>query len=83
MGVRPEDVTVLLDGAGERNLTAPVYSAELTGENTLVSVRIGDNLLTMRADRNFRVDFDQLIGVRIPADRVFLFDDETQKRVDF
>jgi multiple sugar transport system ATP-binding protein len=83
MGVRPEDVTVLLDGTGERNLTAPVYSAELTGENTLVSVRIGDNLLTMRADRNFRVDFDQLIGVRIPADRVFLFDDETQKRVDF
>ena len=83
MGVRPEDVTVLLDGTGERNLTAPVYSAELTGENTLVSVRIGDNLLTMRADRNFRVDFDQLIGVHIPADRVFLFDEETQKRVDF
>jgi len=83
MGVRPEDVTVLLNGTGDRNLTAPVYSAELTGESTLVSVRIGDNLLTMRADRNFRVDFDQLIGVRIPADRVFLFDQETQKRVDF
>jgi multiple sugar transport system ATP-binding protein len=83
MGVRPEDVTVLLNGTGDRNLTAPVYSAELTGESTLVSVRIGDNLLTMRADRNFRGDFDQLIGVRIPADRVFLFDQETQKRVDF
>jgi multiple sugar transport system ATP-binding protein len=83
MGVRPEDVTVLLNGTGDRNLTAPVYSAELTGESTLVSVRIGDNLLTMRADRNFRGEFDQLIGVRIPADRVFLFDQESQKRVDF
>jgi multiple sugar transport system ATP-binding protein len=83
MGVRPEDVTVLMDGTAERNLTAPVYSAELTGDSTLVSVRIGENLLTMRTDRNFRGDFDQLIGVRIPADRVYLFDQETQKRVDF
>ncbi len=83
MGVRPEDVTVLMDGSGERNLTAPVYSAELTGDSTLVSVRVGDHLLTMRADRNFRGDFDQLIGVRIPAERVYLFDQETQKRVDF
>ena len=83
MGVRPEDVTVLMDGSGERNLTAPVYSAELTGDSTLVSVRVGDHLLTMRTDRNFRGDFDQLIGVRIPADRVYLFDQETQNRVDF
>jgi multiple sugar transport system ATP-binding protein len=83
MGVRPEDVTVLMDSSGERNLTAPVYSAELTGDSTLVSVRVGDHLLTMRTDRNFRGDFDQLIGVRIPADRVYLFDQETQKRVDF
>ncbi|MET0483429.1 MAG: ABC transporter ATP-binding protein [Aestuariivirgaceae bacterium] len=83
MGVRPEDVAVLTDGTAERNLTAPVYSAELTGDSTLVSVRIGEHLLTMRADRNFRGDFDQLIGVRIPAERVYLFDQETQKRVDF
>ncbi len=83
MGVRPEDVTLLMDGSGERNLTAPVYSAELTGDSTLVSVRVGDHLLTMRTDRNFRGDFDQLIGVRIPAERVYLFDQETQKRVDF
>ena len=83
MGIRPEDVTVLMNGTGERNLTAPVYSAELTGDSTLVSVRVGDHLLTMRADRNFRGDFDQLIGVRIPAERVYLFDQETQKRVDF
>jgi multiple sugar transport system ATP-binding protein len=83
MGVRPEDVTVLMNGTAERNLTAPVYSAELTGDSTLVSVRVGDSLLTMRTDRNFRGDFDQLIGVRIPADRVYLFDQETQKRVDF
>ena len=83
MGVRPEDVAVLTDGAAERNLTAPVYSAELTGDSTLVSVRVGEHLLTMRADRNFRGDFDQLIGVRIPSERVYLFDQETQKRVDF
>ena len=83
MGVRPEDVTVLMDGSEERNLTAPVYSAELTGDSTLVSVRVGDHLLTMRTDRNFRGDFDQLIGVRIPADRVYLFDQESAEACGF
>jgi multiple sugar transport system ATP-binding protein len=39
--------------------------------------------LTMRADKNFVGDFDQTVSVRIAAERVFLFDAESGKRVDF
>jgi multiple sugar transport system ATP-binding protein len=82
MGVRPEDVHVV--GARDEgvNLAAPIYSVELTGESTLVSIHVGNGLLTMRADKNFSGDFDQMIGVKASPDRVFLFDSQTQKRVD-
>ncbi len=83
MGVRPEDVRVLTDKHGEANVTAPIYSVELTGESTFVSVRAGDILLAMRADKNFVGDFDQMVGARIDPARVFLFDRESLKRVDF
>jgi multiple sugar transport system ATP-binding protein len=83
MGVRPEDVHVVGARDAGANLVAPIYSAELTGESTLVSVRAGDQMLTMRADKNFVGDFDQMIGVRMPPDRVFLFDSDSQKRLDF
>ncbi len=83
LGVRPEDLHVV--GASEPgvHLVAPIYSVELTGESTLVSVHAGDGLLTMRADKNFAGDFDQMIGVKASPDRVFLFDQQTDNRVDF
>jgi multiple sugar transport system ATP-binding protein len=83
LGVRPEDAQVVINSAEEANLSAPIYSAELTGESTLVSVRAGDTLLTMRADKNFAGDFDQIVGVRIRPERAFLFDRESRNRVDF
>ena len=82
LGVRPEDVQAV-DVTGEGvNLVAPIYSVELTGESTLVSIHAGDRLVTMRADKNFSGDFDQMIGVKASPGRVFLFDAQTQKRVD-
>ena len=83
IGVRPEDVHLVSAKDETANLAAPIYSAELTGESTFVSVHAGDRLLTMRADKNFVGDFDQMIGVKILPDRVFLFHRQSQNRVDF
>jgi multiple sugar transport system ATP-binding protein len=83
MGVRPEDAQVLAGRSEAANVAAPIYSVELTGDSTLVSVRVGDHLLTVRADKNFVGDFDQTVSVRVAPERVFLFDAESGKRVDF
>jgi multiple sugar transport system ATP-binding protein len=83
MGVRPEDAQVLAGRSETANVAAPIYSVELTGESTLVSVRVGDHLLTVRADKNFVGDFDQTVSIRVAPERVFLFDAESGKRVDF
>jgi multiple sugar transport system ATP-binding protein len=83
LGARPEDAEVVEPDSARASLTAPIYSVELTGENTLVSINAGRNLLTMRADKNFSGAIDQQIGIHIAADRAFLFDRESQNRVDF
>jgi multiple sugar transport system ATP-binding protein len=83
MGVRPEDAHVVAAKDVTANLTAPIYSVELTGESTLVSVHAGTRLFIMRADKDFAGDFDQEIGVRVTPGRTFLFDRDSQKRVDF
>ena len=81
LGVRPEDVQVVGAKDAGANLAAPIYSVELTGESTLVSVHAGDRLLTMRADKNFAGDFDQMIGVRTTPERLFLFDRASERRI--
>jgi multiple sugar transport system ATP-binding protein len=83
LGVRPEDVHAV--GADEpgANMVAPIYSAELTGDSTLVSVQAGERLMTMRADKNYAGTIDQTIGVKVAGERAFLFDRESQNRVDF
>ncbi|MDQ0559903.1 multiple sugar transport system ATP-binding protein [Rhizobium mesoamericanum] len=83
LGVRPEDVHPTDAGDADVNLVAPIYSAELTGENTLVSLRLGGQLMTLRADKNFTGQIDQQIGVKVATDRVFLFNGETKDRVYF
>ncbi|WP_018238167.1 ABC transporter ATP-binding protein [Ensifer sp. BR816] len=82
LGVRPEDVHVVNPEDPDVNLVAPIYSVELTGENTLVSLQLGGRLMTLRADKNFAGQIDQRVGTRIETDRMFLFDAETERRVD-
>src|SRR4029077_8639253 len=47
LGVRPEDIHVVGAKDPGINLAAPIYSVELTGESTFVSVHAGDRLLIM------------------------------------
>ncbi|ASY65406.1 Glycerol-3-phosphate ABC transporter, ATP-binding protein UgpC (plasmid) [Sinorhizobium sojae CCBAU 05684] len=83
LGARPEDIQVTSAEDPDVNLVAPIYSVELTGENTLVSLQLGGELITLRADKNFAGQIDQPVGVKIATDRMFLFDAETERRVYF
>jgi multiple sugar transport system ATP-binding protein len=83
LGARPEDIHVLPAESAKASIVAPIYSVELTGESTLVTLRAGAALLTVRADKNFVGDFDQMVGVGFAPERVFLFDRQSQDRVDF
>jgi multiple sugar transport system ATP-binding protein len=79
LGVRPEDISILPKGKG--HLTAPLYSLEPTGDQTLVAVKNGEQLIVARAGRNFRADVGSPITMQFDLDRVFVFDGATGVRV--
>jgi multiple sugar transport system ATP-binding protein len=78
LGFRAEDVRVSPEPA---QLTAPVYSMELLGDATLVSVRIGEALVSVRAHKDFRIAIGAPLHVAIPADKIHLFDAKTGTRL--
>jgi multiple sugar transport system ATP-binding protein len=78
LGFRAEDVRVSDTPA---QLTAPVYSVELLGDATLVSFRIGEALVSIRAPKDFRIAIGAPLHVAIPADKIHLFDAKTGNRL--
>ncbi|WP_191600034.1 ABC transporter ATP-binding protein [Marinomonas algicola] len=80
IGFRAEDITVSTEENGD--IVAPVYSVELLGDSTLISVKIGDALLIAKADKTFRADIGQSVSFIIPPEARHWFDQENGARID-
>ena len=80
LGVRPEDVAIV-ESAADAHLTAPIFSVELTGESTLVTVQVGDEFVAVRADKDYSGEIDATAHVAITPGKTFLFDSTTEERL--
>jgi multiple sugar transport system ATP-binding protein len=79
LGVRPEDVHI---GSPEgASMVKEVFSFELTGDATLVTVRHGARLLTARAAKDFRTAVGDRVGLSLHPRSCHLFDALTQARL--
>ena len=78
LGFRAEDVT-LAQEAGD--VGAPVYSMELLGDATLVTVRSGAAMLAAKMPRDFRARIGDPIRFHVPARICHLFDHSTGMRI--
>jgi len=78
LGFRAEDARVV-DNGGQIN--APIYTLELLGDATMVTVRIGSKLVSVRADKNFRASIDDMVSIEVPAEICHLFDGQTGARI--
>ena len=79
LGFRAEDATVVEAGSGQMN--APVYTQELLGDATMVSVRIGRSLIAVKADKSYRSEIDANVAFNIPAEICHLFDAKSGARL--
>ncbi len=79
LGFRAEDATVAANE--DANITAPVYTLELLGEATMVSVRIGGVLVSVRADKAFRAEIGDPVSIAVPTRACHLFDGHTGERI--
>ncbi|MGL4322869.1 MAG: ABC transporter ATP-binding protein [Beijerinckiaceae bacterium] len=79
LGFRAEDAEV---GAEANDVAAPVYAIELLGDVTMVSVRIGQALVTAKAPKTFRSTIGAPIGFRVPPAACHLFSPQTGERIN-
>lgn len=78
LGFRAEDAAVVPEGG---QIDAPVYTLELLGDAAMVTVRIGDALVSVKTDKAFRTEIDNPIRIRVPAEICHLFDAATGARI--
>ena len=78
-GIRPEDVSIV--AKAKAHLTAPLYSLEPTGDQTLVAVMNGEQLIVARAGRDYRAALDTQLCLQFDLARAFIFESEGGARV--
>ena len=79
LGVRAEDMAVT--APEQAQIRAEVFSFELTGDSTLVMVRIGEQVVTARAAKDYRARIGEPAGFAVSAHQCHIFDGQTQNRL--
>jgi multiple sugar transport system ATP-binding protein len=63
LGFRAEDAEVVSSGG---QINAPIYSLELLGDATMVTVRVKGALVSVRADKNYRAEIGDMVSISCP-----------------
>jgi multiple sugar transport system ATP-binding protein len=78
LGFRAEDAQVT-DAEGE--IAAPVYTLELLGDASMITVRAGGALVAVKAHKEFRSEIGHTAHFAVPARICHLFDTQTGQRI--
>ncbi|MDA8747722.1 ABC transporter ATP-binding protein [Litoreibacter sp.] len=78
LGFRAEDASV---ASTKAQLDAPVYSMELLGDATMITVRSGQALMAVKAGKEFRANIGDDFSANVPASICHLFDSTTGHRL--
>lgn len=79
LGVRADDMAVHEPGEGD--IDVKIYTFENTGENTLLTVQWGKQRVMVRGGRHLRKDQDDIVGISLAKDHLYLFDPDTENRI--
>jgi len=78
LGFRAEDAEIT---NGNGSIGAPVYSMELLGEATMVTMKIAGALISVKAGKEYRSAIGEQVNVSVPPSICHLFDKETGERI--
>ena len=78
LGFRAEDAQVS-DGNAQAN--SAVYSLELLGEATMVTMRAGGTILSVKSCKDYRIKIGEPVSATISADICHLFDRTSGERM--
>ena len=80
LGFRAEDVEIGNADAAVQ-IQAPIYTIELTGDATMVSIRTGGAFVTVKASKTFSAEIGDGVSICVPTAKCHLFDAATGIRV--
>ena len=78
LGFRAEDASIA--AAPGAQIEAPVYTMELLGDATMITVRAGGEMVAVKAGKEFRAGIGEPIGINVPAAICHVFDRATGTR---
>jgi len=78
LGFRAEDASI---SSTDSALAAPVYSMELLGEATMVTMRVAGSLVAVKAGKEYRARIGEPVAASIPASACHLFDRHSGERL--
>jgi multiple sugar transport system ATP-binding protein len=76
LGFRAEDATVAQPGEASAQINAPIYALELLGDATMVSIRVGGALVSVKTDKTYRAEIGDSIALSVPKQICHLFEPE-------
>lgn len=79
LGFRAEDARLAGEGG---NVTAPIYSVELLGEATMISMRAGGELVSVKTSKDYRALIGDVVRANIAPAACHLFDRASGERIE-
>ena len=64
LGFRAEDAS-LVEEEGEIN--APIYTIELLGDATMLTVKVANTLVSVKARKDYRAEIGEMVSISVPA----------------
>ena len=83
VGIRPEDIRLADDDAGENSFktTVEVLTVEMLGPQRLIYFYAGKTLMVASIDPRYRIDAGERVDIVWSADKTCFFDVQTEERI--
>jgi multiple sugar transport system ATP-binding protein len=79
LGFRAEDAEIVEKG-GE--IHAAVYTMELLGDATMITVRVNGELVSVKAAKDYRTEIGDMVRISVPNEICHLFEKKTGVRIE-
>ncbi|WP_375599807.1 ABC transporter ATP-binding protein [Devosia sp. Naph2] len=79
LGFRAEDASLASTGG---QIEAPIYTVELLGEATMLSMRVAGELVSIKVGKDYRGNIGDVARIAIPASACHLFDQTSGARIE-
>ena len=63
-------------------LKQKLYSIELTGDQTIVTLKSGSDLITIRENKEYENELNQNVKIKINSENIYFFQKNNGERID-